>query len=175
MDEASGWLLDVYADTEGGIILWLLTDDDKRLRLHMDFAVTFYATGDFGLLRQAWIYLRDKDVRLERMIRRDLFLGELDVLGITTSNPSKIPKLFADLLRQFPSLDYYDADIPLNLRFVACTDTHLLGRCRVKLDDGWVQAIDPLNSPWEIDPTPIPLRVLLSALILILSFASRPD
>ena len=39
-------------------------------------------------------------------------------------------------------------------------NTHLLGRCRVKLDDEWVRAIEPLNSPWEIDPTPIPLRIL---------------
>lgn len=160
MDEASGWLLDVYADLEGGIILWLLTDGGKRLRLRMDFAVTLYAAGDFGLLRQAWIYLKGKDVKLERITRRDLFLGERDVLGITTSNPSKIPKLFADLARQFPSLDYYDADIPLSLRFVADTEIHLLGRCQVKLDDEWVESIEPLNSPWEIDPPPIPLHIL---------------
>ena len=160
MNETTGWLLDVYAEPEGGIILWLLTDDNKRLRLHMDFTVTFYAAGDFSLLRQAWIYLKDKDVKLERTIRRDLFLGERDVLSITTSNPSKLPKLFADLSRQFPSLDYYDADIPLSLRFIAHTTTHLLGRCHVELDDDWVRAIEPLNSPWEIDPTPIPLRIL---------------
>ena len=160
MDEATGWLLDVYADQEGGIILWLLTDDDKRLRLRMDFSVTFYAVGDFSLLRQAWIYLRDKDVKLERTTRRDLFLGERDVLSVTISSPSKLPKIFSGLSRQFPSLDYYDADIPLSLRFIAQTNTHLLGRCHVKLDDEWVQAIEPLNSPWEIDPIPIPLRIL---------------
>lgn len=160
MDEATGWLLDVYADQDSGIVLWLLTDDDKRLRLRMDFAVTFYVAGDFSILRQAWIYLRDKDVKLERTARRDLFLGERDVLSVTTSSPSKLPKLFANLSRQFPSLDYYDADIPLSLRFIAQTNTHLLGRCRVKLDDEWVGVIEPLNSPWEIDPTPIPIRIL---------------
>lgn len=160
MDEATGWLLDVYADHEGGIILWLLTDDDKRLQLRMDFSVTFYAAGDFSLLRQAWIYLKSKDVKLERTARRDLFLGERDVLSVTTSSPSKLPKIFPGLSRQFPSLDYYDADIPLSLRFIAQTNTHLLGRCRVMLDDEWVRAIEPLNSPWEIDPTPIPIRIL---------------
>lgn len=161
MDEATGWLLDVYADPEGGVILWLLTDDDQRLRLRMDFAVTFYAAGDFSLLRQVWIYLKDKDVKLERTTRRDLFLGKRDVLGVTISNPSKLPRLFASLSRQFPSLEYYDADIPLSLRFIAQTNTYLLGRCRVKLEEEWVQAIEPLNSPWEIDPTPIPLRILI--------------
>jgi hypothetical protein len=160
MDEASGWLLDVYADREGGIILWLLADDGQRLQLHMDFAVTFYAVGDFSFLRQAWIYLKGKDVKLERTVRRDLFLGERDVMSVTTSNPSKLPKLFSDLSRQFPSLDYYDADIPLSLRLIAQTNTHLLGRCRVVLNGEWVESIKPLNSPWEIGPPPIPLRIL---------------
>jgi len=159
MAEAIGWLLDVYAE-EDGIALWLLTDDDKRLCLHMDFDITFYAAGDFSLLRQAWIFLRDKEVRLERKVRHDLFLGERDVLAVTTSNPARIQKLFSELQRQFPSLDYYDADIPITLRFIAQTNTHLLGRCRVKLDDEWIENIEPLNSPWEIDPIPIPLRIL---------------
>ncbi|RJP48357.1 MAG: hypothetical protein C4583_14440 [Anaerolineaceae bacterium] len=162
MAEATGWLLDVYAE-EDGITLWLLTDDDKRLCLRMDFDITFYAAGDFGLLRQAWIYLKEKDVRLERTIRRDLFLGERDVMAVTTSNPAGLQKLFGELQRQFPSLDYYDADIPITLRFIAQTNTHLLGRCHVRFDEKWIQSIEPLSSPWEIDPTPIPLRILTLA------------
>jgi DNA polymerase-2 len=159
MAETTGWLLDVYAE-EDEITLWLLTDSGQRLRLHMEFEVTFYVAGDFSLLRQAWIYLKEKDVRLERTIRSDLFLSELDVMGVTTSNPTHIQKLFGDLQRQFPSLDYYDVDIPITLRFIAQTNTHLLGRCCVTLDGEWVQTIEPLSSPWEIDPTPIPLRIL---------------
>ena len=160
MDEQTGWLLDVYAEPEGGIILWLLNDDDQRLRLRLDFPVTFYAAGDFSLLRQAWIYLRDKNVKLERISRRDLFLGERACLGVTIPNPSQLPGLFAELSRQFPALDYYDADIPLALRFIARTDAHLLGRVRITLDEERVQAIQPLDSPWVIEPSPIPLRIL---------------
>ena len=160
MDEATGWLLDVYADEEGGVTLWLLTDDDRRLRLRMDFSATFYAAGDFSLLRQVWLYMKDKGVRLERVTRRDLFQGERDVLAVTTANAASLPKLFADLSRQFPSLDYYDADIPLSLRFIAQTDTHLLGRCRVLMNGERVQSIMPLNSPWDIDPVHLPLRIL---------------
>jgi DNA polymerase-2 len=159
MAEAIGWLLDVYAE-EDGITLWLLTEGDKRLRLRMDFDITFYAAGDFSLLRQAWIYLKEKDVRLERTIRRDLFLGERDVMAVTTSNPAGLQKMLGELQRQFPSLDYYDADIPITLRFIAQTNAHLLGRCHIKFDEEWLQSIEPLSSPWEIDPTPIPLRIL---------------
>ncbi len=160
MDEQTGWLLDVYAEPEGGIVLWLIADDGQRLRLRMDFPVTFYAAGDFGLLRQAWIYLRDRGVKLERVSRRDLFLGERACLGVTVSNPSKLPGLFAELSRQFPALGYYDADIPLGLRFIARTDAYLLGRVRVFLDGKRVQSIRPLDSPWELEPKPLPLRIL---------------
>ncbi len=162
MDETNGWLLDVHADTERGIILWLLTNDDRRLRLRlrMDFDVTFYAAGDFSLLRQAWMYLKKRNINLERTTRCDLFLGERDVLAITTPSPTELPKIFADLSQRFPSLDYYDADIPLSLRFIARTESHLLGRCRLILDGERVLSIEPLDSPWEIDPPPIPLRIL---------------
>lgn len=162
MDETTGWLLDVYAE-EDGIALWLLTDDDQRLCLHMEFDVTFYAAGDFGLLRQAWIYLKEKDVVLKRALRRDLFLGKRDVLSVTTSNPANVQKMFGELQRKFPLLDYYDADIPITLRFIAQTNAHLLGRCRVTLNGEWVQTIEPLDSPWDIDPIPIPVRILTLA------------
>ena len=61
---------------------------------------------------------------------------------------------------QFPTLDYYDADIPLTLRFIARTGVHLLGRCQVKANGGQVVEIKSLDSPWEIDPPPLPLRIL---------------
>lgn len=162
MAEAIGWLLDVYAE-EDGISLWLLTDDDKRLHLRMEFDITFYAAGDFNLLRQAWKYLKEKDVKLERTVRRDLFLGERDVMAVTTSNPAGLQKMFGELQRQFPALDYYDADIPVTLRFIARMNTYLLGYCHVRFDEEWIQSIEPLSSPWEIDPTPIPLRILTLA------------
>ncbi|MEP0807250.1 MAG: hypothetical protein HRF47_17345 [Chloroflexota bacterium] len=159
MNEVTGWLLDVYAE-EDCITLWLLTENDSRLRLHMNFTIMFYVAGDFGLLRQAWLFLKNENVKLERASRRDLFLGERDVLAITTSRPSALQGLFAKLSRQFPSLDYYDADIPISLRFITQTNTHLLGRCRVLLDGEQVHSIQPLDSPWEVDPPPIPLRIL---------------
>lgn len=161
MDEAVGWLLDVYADSEDGLVLWLLTEDDQRLRLRMKFPVIFYAAGDFALLRQAWMFLKNKNVKLERTARRDLFLGERDVLAVTVTNPSALPNLFAELSQQFPALDYYDADIPISLRFIAQTNVHLLGKCRVCLNGEMIQIIQPLDSPWEIEPAPIPLRILI--------------
>ena len=162
-DEYTGWLLDVYADLEGGISLWLLPDNSKdRLHLRMVFPITFYAAGDFSLLRQAWRFLREKDVSLARTRRRDLFTGEQDVLSVTFPSPSQVGGIFRELSAGFPTLDYYDADIPLSLRFIARTGVHLLGRCRIKAQDGQVVEIEALDSPWEIDPAPLPSTHTLS-------------
>ena len=60
-----------------------------RLHLRMAFPVTFYAAGDFSILRQAWRFLREKDVSLARTRRRDLFTGEQDVLAVTVPSPSQ--------------------------------------------------------------------------------------
>ena len=45
MAEHFGWLLDVYADPQEGLVLWLLEEDGARRRLHQPFPVTFYAAG----------------------------------------------------------------------------------------------------------------------------------
>jgi DNA polymerase II len=156
MDEVTGWLFDLYAHPERGIVLWIIADSGDRLRLRMDFTVTFYAAGDFSRLREAWRYLTGK-AGLARTKRRDLFLGERDVMAVTIDCADDI---FHELHARFPSLDYYDADIPVSLRFIARTNCHLLGRCRVSFKGEWVQSIQPLSSPWEIAHEPIPLRIM---------------
>jgi len=156
MDEVTGWLFDVYDHPEGGIVLWLITDSGERLRLRMDFPITFYVAGDFKLLRAAWTFLKGK-AQLARVKRRDLFLGERDVMQVTLTSNSE---LIQELQTQFPSLDYYDADIPITLRFIARTGVYLLGRCRITLGRELIQTIQPLDSPWELFPEPIPLRVM---------------
>ena len=51
MNEATGWLLDVYTE-EDGIILWLLADDDQRLqwinRLYGNAGLALLARADPG-------------------------------------------------------------------------------------------------------------------------------
>ena len=134
MNEITGWLIDIYASPEGRIKLWVIGDNGARLCLYQDFPVTFYASGDFSILRRAWVFLKDKNVGLERTRRKDLFTGECDVLAITVQNSSELPKIFRELSGEFPMLDYFDADIPLPLRFAAQTGVQLLNRCRFRLD-----------------------------------------
>jgi DNA polymerase-2 len=154
-----GWLIDVYPN-ETGLALWLLCDDGQRLYMNFEFPVTFYAAGDFGLLHQAWYLLRNKDVKVAFETRRDLFTGVREVLAATVSRPTDLHGQFAELNAMFPNLDYFDADIPLPLRFAARTGVGLQGRCRVETTGNRVVAIEALESPWDLDPLPIPLRIL---------------
>ncbi|MEJ2599696.1 MAG: hypothetical protein P8Z00_15280, partial [Anaerolineales bacterium] len=163
MNEIMGWLLDIYADSEDGVVLWLLGEDGRRYRLRHAFAVTFYAAGPATRLRQLWRYLQSQPVavNLERTRREDLFSGMCTVLAVQVPNAAAQERLFQETANRFPDLDYYDADVPLALRYGAIHGTFPLARCRARVDDdGRLKRITPLESPWELDPSLPPLRVL---------------
>ena len=80
MAELCGWLFDLYADPQDGLVLWLLEEGEHTTprRLTQSFPVTFYTAGETGCLRQAWRYLRSQSIplKLSRTERRDLFQAE---------------------------------------------------------------------------------------------------
>ena len=160
METKTGWLLDLYEDPKGEVILWLLADGGERLCLHMELPITFYAAGDFAILHRAWKTLQSKDVLLARTIGRDLFTGERDVMSITAANPVLSTTLFRELSNQFPELDYYNADIPISLRFIAHTGIHLLGRCKLNIEGSKVIGFEPLTSPWKMAVASMPLCIM---------------
>ena len=57
MDEYTGWLLDLYAQSHVGVVLWILSETGERLRATKPFPVTFYAAGEDHQLRTLWRYL----------------------------------------------------------------------------------------------------------------------
>jgi len=161
----TGWLLDIYPDPEsGGLALWLLDENGERVRLQQHFPFTFYAAGPARRLRELWIFLQSQDfpVELQRSERRDLFHPDpLCVLQIRVLRPGDFPALFRRVESAFPDLDYYDADIGPVARYAAQYDIFLLTRCRLQVDEnGWVQAAEPLESRWALEPSAPPLRVL---------------
>lgn len=169
MNTATGWLLDVYASPGEGAALWLLEDDGseqggRRLRLTQPLAVSFYAAGPNERLRALWQWLqrRDEAVTLERTERRDLFAPQpLTVLAVTVNDAASQPRLFARVSTAFPDLTFYDADIALPLRHAAAFGTFPLAKLTVDYDtSGKVNAIRVLDSPWELDPPPAPVKIL---------------
>lgn len=163
MAELRGWLLDLYADETDGLVLWLLAEDGRRLRLTQQFPLTFYAHGPFPRLRALWHFLQQQPVgvQLARTVREDLFAGPLDVLVVTVANPAQQPRLLHQVTRCFPDLTYYDADIPLGLRHAAVFEVFPLCHCEVEVaEDGRIQHILPLESRWDVAPSQPPLRLL---------------
>jgi DNA polymerase-2 len=162
--EHTGWLLDLFADPQGGVILWLLGDDGGRYRLLQPFPITFYAAGPTSRLRTLWRFLESHPtpVTLSKTERRDLFQPQpLTVLAIQVTQPALQPRLFQQVVQNFPDLTYYNADVQLTLRYAAAHQVFPLARCRVRVDDsGQVSEIAALDSPWELDPESPPLRVL---------------
>ncbi len=159
----TGWLLDLYPDLHNGVVFWLLDEDGICHCLHHAFPVTFYAAGPSTRLRELWSFLnrQPRPVKLERTERQDLFAGSLTVMKIQVLNAAAQPRLFQNVIQRFPELDYYDADIPLSLRYAAAYGIFPLGRCQVRVDaDDCIEEISSQDSPWELDPAPPPLRIL---------------
>jgi len=166
MSEFTGWLLDLYEDAQDGVRVWVLGEDGQRRCLRHTFPITFYAAGPPERLREAWRYLRTQPerVRLERLQRDDLFSGPKTVLAVQVGSPAIQWGVFQGLAQRFPDLDYYDADIPLALRFGAAYEVFPLARCRVTAGaDDRLLHIAALDSRWELDPSPPPLRILTIA------------
>ncbi|MCB9009884.1 MAG: hypothetical protein H6656_21365 [Ardenticatenaceae bacterium] len=169
MNEQRGWLLDVYAAEADGLVLWLLAENGRRLRLTQRFPITFYAHGPFPRLRELWRFLQREalagvppgQLSLSRVRREDLFAGPLDVLAVEVANPALQPRLFRQVARRFPDLTYYDADIPLGLRYAAVFNIFPLCHCEVVVDEnGRIQQITPLESRWDVAPSQPPLKSL---------------
>lgn len=164
MTQLSGWLLDVYPDSEEYISLWLLGDNGNRYRLEQVFPVTFYIAGPESRLQAASQYLQAQpfSLHLERTERRELFSETpVPLLAVQISQPEQQMRLFYKTLAAFPDLAYYDVDIPLPLRHAAIYNTFPLARLSLQVDQDYrIQELHVLNSPWELNPPVPPLRIL---------------
>ena len=164
MDKITGWLLDIYEDGERGLALWVITDEDERVCLHQSFPVQFFASGPSQRLRDLWRWLqvRPDPPLLSRVDRQDLFFPDpIPLLSVEVHNPTAVHPLFVEIEQSFPDLVYFDVDVQVQVRHAAKYGSFPLARCQLDIDaHGNVQSFQTLDSPWEIDPEPAPLRVL---------------
>ena len=162
--ETTGWLLDLYDQPGQGLVFWLIDESGQRLRLHQPFPVTFYAAGPEAQLLALQQYLKSQPIKLilRREEQHDLFQpSPVKVLAVCVEQATEQPHLFRRIAQQFPHLDYYNADIQFFLRYAAMHGTFALARCRVAYqDDGLLTDLQVLDTPWDLDPEPAPLRVL---------------
>jgi DNA polymerase-2 len=161
MAELTGWLFDVYAG-EKEVTVWLLGEDGQRHCFNHSFPISFYASGRTSDLRAAWKWLssQPEPVQLAKVERRDLFTGPVTVLAAEVQNSADLPHLFQRASQVCPDLTWYDADIPLALRYSAAFNVFPRAHIRVDVDGIQIRTIAPLDSPWDLDPVLPPLRVL---------------
>lgn len=157
----TGWLFDVYPN-ETNLTLWIIGEDGQRHRFVQDFAATVYAAGPSPRLRELWKWLKGQAVpiRPSRTERKDVFQGMVTVLAAEVLQPVKLDELFRSMVAAFPDLTYYDADISIPLRYAAAFDVFPLARCRLEVRGETVVSITPLDTPWDLEPEPAPLRIL---------------
>ena len=161
----SGWLLDLYPGPESGLVVWFIGEDGLRYRLRQDFPVTFYAAAPLQRLSELAGSAKYFGTQLETFIthRRELFSGEdIPVLALRAASPARQPAIFHQLAGRFPDVVFYDADIPLMLRYAALHGTFPLAYCTFHSDvQGVLHDLEVLDSPWDLDPPAAPLRVLI--------------
>jgi len=162
MAEAYGWLLDLFADRQSGIVLWFVCDAHKRLRLRQDFPVRFYARGPKAALKKLDSFLHAQPIALKSVYtkRRDLYEKETQTVLAVETQPARVFSLVRRASQRFPDLDFYDADIPVSVRHAAQYGTFPLAFCQVIYQGDRIQTIKVADSPWKPDPTPAPLRTL---------------
>lgn len=166
MSKVTGWLFDLYAHPTKGVILWLVGDDGKPYSFHQNFESIFYARGSNDRLHELGKFLRSKYpkeiVRLERVTNKeDLYDGPQVVMGIGVSDQIIFDMLFREVRKSFPDLIYYDADIPLSVRYAVAYDVFMMARCEVTSEpDGKLISIYSLETPNELDPDLPNLRIL---------------
>jgi DNA polymerase II len=164
----NGWLFDVYPNEEN-MTVWVIGEDGTRRRLTHNFAARFYAAGKPSRLRALWRWLKMEGAKngqvkdqplLSRTMRRDVFQGFITVLSVEVLRPAKLDELFRKAAEAFPDLTFYDADISLSLRYAAAFGVFPLSHCRVEAREDKIENITPLDTPWEIEPELVPLRIL---------------
>jgi DNA polymerase-2 len=159
-----GWVMDVFDTARQGVVIWFLSEDGTRHRFTQPFPITFYATAPPARLLELRRQLLQQPIklRLYNTQRRDLFVNaNIPVMAIEVEQTALQPLLFQRLSHDFPDITFYDADVQLSLRYQAQTSIFPLSYCRVSTDENLViQSIQALDTPWELDPPPPPLRVL---------------
>jgi len=162
MPEFSGWLLDLYEDVQAGVVLWFVCEDAGRVRLHQEFTAVFYAGGARQELKKLDAFLRAQapPYKTAFVRRRHLYQQEMLEMLAVEMQPAKIPPLVRRLSKQFPALDFFDADIPILIRYAARYGVFPLAHCRVSHAGERLRALEVLDTPWDLDPPPAPLRVL---------------
>lgn len=162
--DLTGWVLSVEADEEDGAVVWLIGEDGGRYRLVQPFKTVFYIEGEAERLEAARKFLAGQFPKpvMSYTVRQELYRGPLQVLRVEAANPVVQQRLFNLLKEQFNRLVYYNANIPLSIRYCAEKGIFTMAHCRVQVGgECRIMGIHALDSPWELGYQLPPVRQMI--------------
>lgn len=162
--KVKGWLLDFFPKDRDGFVLWLITEDNQRARFKMSLPAELYISASVETLQQVTTFIAKQPEKTScaMEMRRDLFQPDLiPVLAVRFANGSELQGLFWRLSRQFPSLDYYNADIHPALRLNAAFGAYPQCLCEITVNEhDQVTDFVTLDSPFQLELPAAPVRTL---------------
>jgi len=156
-----GWLFDVYPAAEG-MVLWIIAEDGRRLRLTDPFHPSFYFEGPSIESRNAVLHLsREKTPVTARHVERSEFFSgrAIPVVQVTVHDPTEYVGIVKRLVRIGDRLQFYNCDIDLSQLYFYERNLFPLALCSVdRTETETIQTIQALDSPWDPDYSLPPLR-----------------
>ncbi|HKW87091.1 MAG TPA: hypothetical protein VJM82_08470, partial [Nitrospiraceae bacterium] len=142
--------------------VWFLDEEGHRLRLLDPYHPAFYLTGPPSALTAALRTLRNTQVRIRLVERRELGMRDtMPVTEVAVCQPVTFTILVRSLIRQFEPLQFYQADVSLPQLYFYDRQLFPLARCKVEVtNEGVIQAIHATDSSWDTEYEIPPLSIL---------------
>ena len=158
-----GWLFDV--DELGPeVTLWVYGYDGRLHRLTEEFHPPVYAHGERAKLKRlaADLIKQDLIAGVQWARRREFWSGEeIEVLQLNVADASYLLKLREIAAKLDREISFYDLDIPAPQHYLYLRKLFPLCRLEAGVDTyGNVIEIAAMNSAWDLDHPPPPLRVM---------------
>ncbi len=146
------------------MVVWLLGEDGRRLRLIDPFVPTFYVAAPRPLLVRVDRLLRQGFSRISIRPVERYELGAscpTPVLEIAVHSPALFPSVTNRLIQSCPDAQFFHVDLSLPQRYFYDRQTFSLAHCEVELTaQGLVRTIHALESPWDTDYALPPLAIM---------------
>src|SRR3989442_117952 len=117
------------------MVVWLLDDEGRRLRLIDPFHPTFYISGSRSALAATLrlVHRSRLPVEIRRVERRELGSPEpIPVVEVAVHEPSRFPTLVRTLVRQCDQVQFYHVDVSLPQRYFYDRGLFPLARCEAE-------------------------------------------
>ena len=157
-----GWILDLYPSPEG-MVLWLIDETGQAHRMAEPFPMALYVGGPSRALAalEHTLAARYPRLRLSRTKRFDIFLDrEIEVLEATAPNPLAYRALVRELDEEHPHLAFYNVDLNPALVYGLERGIFPLAYCAAQAEQGRLRSLVAEDSPWSLDYSLPPLRML---------------